>query len=91
MTAGGVAASSAAISSTCRPAPRKEHRMASALTFELRRADGTPADPPRLTTAAPTWRPGDTIPLGRRTLRVVEVLEGNVEHRTVLVVEDVAE
>jgi hypothetical protein len=46
--------------------------MAFASTFELRRVDGTPADPPRLTTVAPLWRPGDTIPLGRRTLRVVE-------------------
>jgi hypothetical protein len=36
------------------------------------------------------WRPGDTIPLGRRTLRVVEVREGNVAHPTVLVVEDMS-
>jgi hypothetical protein len=52
--------------------------------------DGTPADPPTLTTIAPMWRPGDTIPLGRRTLRVIEVRRGNVEHRTVLVVEDMS-
>jgi hypothetical protein len=64
--------------------------MASALTFELRRADGTPADPPRLTTVAPSWQAGDTIPLGCRSLRVVEVLEGSVEHPTVLVVEDMS-
>jgi hypothetical protein len=51
--------------------------MASALTFELRRTDGTPADPPTLTTVTSLWRPGDTIPLGRRTLRVVEVPDGN--------------
>jgi hypothetical protein len=65
--------------------------MTSALTFELRRADGTPADPPTLTTVAASWQAGDTIPLGRRTLRVVDVREGNLEHRTVLVVEDVSE
>ena len=65
--------------------------MASTLTFELQRADGTPADPPTLTTVAPLWRPGDTIPLGRRTLRVVEVREGSAEQSTVLVVEDVSE
>jgi hypothetical protein len=65
--------------------------MAFASTFELRRADGTPADPPTLTTAASLWRPGDTIPLGRRTLRVVDVREGTVERPTVLVVEDVPE
>jgi hypothetical protein len=65
--------------------------MAFASTFELRRVDGTPADPPTLTTVAPLWRPGDTIPLGRRTLRVVEVRQGNSDERPVLVVEDVSE
>jgi hypothetical protein len=47
--------------------------MAFASTFELQRADGTPADPPRLTTVAHTWRPGDVIPDGRYSLRVIEV------------------
>ena len=61
--------------------------MASTLSFELRRVDGTPADPPSFQTVAPSWRPGDTIPLGRRTLRVVEVRDGDDEHPTVLVVE----
>jgi hypothetical protein len=65
--------------------------MAFASTFELQRADGTPADPPTLTTAAPLWRPGDTIPLGRRTLRVVDVRQGGVDEDPVLVVEDVSE
>jgi hypothetical protein len=64
--------------------------MAFASTFELQRADGTPADPPTLTTAAPFWRPGDTIPLGRRSLRVIEVRGGSDEEPTVLVVEDVS-
>jgi hypothetical protein len=50
----------------------------------------TPAEPPTLTTVAPLWRPGDTIPLGRRTLRVVEVQESNGEHPTVLVVQDMS-
>jgi hypothetical protein len=39
-------------------------------TFKLQTRDGVPADPPTLVTVAPSWRPGDTIPLGRRTLRV---------------------
>ena len=65
--------------------------MASALTFELRWADGTPADPPKLTTVAPSWRTGDTIPLGRRTLRVLDVEDGDLENPMVLVVEDVSE
>jgi hypothetical protein len=55
----------------------------------IRRADGTLADPPRLTTVAPLWRPGDTIPLGRRTLRVVEVRDGDGNSDPMLVVEDV--
>jgi hypothetical protein len=37
------------------------------------------------------WQPGDTIPLGRRTLRVVEVRDDDVDEDPVLVVEDMAE
>ena len=51
--------------------------MASTPTFELRRVDGTPADPPSFQTVASLWRPGDTIPLGRRTLRVIGVRHGD--------------
>jgi hypothetical protein len=44
-----------------------------AFVYRLELEDGTPADPPTLSTAVPTWRPGDTIPLGRDTiLRVIE-------------------
>jgi hypothetical protein len=35
-----------------------------AFIFKLELEDGTPADPPRLDTAVPNWRAGDTIPLG---------------------------
>jgi hypothetical protein len=43
-------------------------------TFSLEHRDGSPADPPTLSSAVPNWRPGDTIPRGgNRTLRVVEV------------------
>ena len=64
--------------------------MASTLTFKLETVDGTPADPPSFQTVAPSWRPGDTIPLGRRTLRVVEVCDGDADvgRDPVLVVED---
>jgi hypothetical protein len=65
--------------------------MAFASTFELRSADGAPADPRTLTTAAPLWRPGDAIPLGRRSLRVLEVRASSGEEPIVLVVEDVSE
>jgi hypothetical protein len=45
--------------------------------FRLVLEDGSPADPPTLTSAVPNWRPGDTIPLAPgRSLRVVEVREG---------------
>jgi hypothetical protein len=47
--------------------------------FRLMTADGVPADPPTLVTVASSWRPGDTIPLGRRTLRVVEVRGGDAD------------
>ena len=39
----------------------------------LKNEDGAPVDPPTPHTAVPNWRAGDTIPLGRRTLRVVGV------------------
>jgi hypothetical protein len=72
--------------------PKEGDRMAMASTFELRRTDGTPADPPTLTTVAPLWRPRDTIPLGRRTLRVIGVRhEDDADKTTVLIVEDMAE
>ena len=65
--------------------------MASTLTFELRRVDGTPADPPTFQTVAPLWRPGDTIPLGRRTLRVIGVRHAeDIDRTTVLIVEDMS-
>ena len=39
-----------------------------AFTFKLQTRDGMPADPPTLLTVAPSWRPGDTIPvLGSRS------------------------
>jgi hypothetical protein len=45
-------------------------------------------DPPSLTTVAPKWEPGDTIPLGKRTLRVIGVRNIDTDEPTVLVVED---
>jgi hypothetical protein len=57
-----------------------------AFTFRLETRDGTLADPPTFATAVPNWRPGDTIPLGGRSLRVLDVRWGD---DPVLVVEDV--
>jgi hypothetical protein len=49
-----------------------------AFTFKLEREDKTPAYPPTLRTAVPNWSPGNTFPLGARTLRVVGVRYDNV-------------
>jgi hypothetical protein len=59
-----------------------------AFLFRLETADGVPAEPPTLTSAVPNWRPGHTIPLGRRTLRVVDVRDDEADQPPVLVVEE---
>jgi hypothetical protein len=60
-------------------------------TFRLVTVDGAPADPPSLTTVAPKWEPGDTIPLGARTLQVIGVRhDDDADKTTVLIVEDMA-
>jgi hypothetical protein len=61
-----------------------------AFTFRLELEDGTPAQPSALAVAVPNWRPGDTIHLGRRTLRVVEVRDDDADQPPTLVVEDVS-
>ena len=45
------------------------------MAFRFRRetADGQPAELAQVTIAVPNMREGDTIPLGRKTLRVVDV------------------
>jgi hypothetical protein len=55
--------------------------------FRLETPAGEAAEPPTLQSAVPNWSPGDTIPLGPRTLRVLDVRDGEPQ---VLVVEDVA-
>lgn len=59
-----------------------------AFSFRLEQRDGTPADPPKLSAAVPNWAPGDTIPLGARTLRVLDVRQDEPDQNPVLVVED---
>ena len=58
-----------------------------AFQFRLKHDDGTPGDPPTLKAAIPNWRPGDSIFLGRRTLRVVAVRDDDADQVPVLVVE----
>jgi hypothetical protein len=57
--------------------------------FKLETADGAAAEPSTLSSAVPNWRAGDTIPLGKRTLRVVEVRDDDADQPPVLVVEAV--
>jgi hypothetical protein len=48
-------------------------------------------EPPTLSAAVPSWKPGDTIPLGGRTFRVVGKRDEDADQPPVLIVEDVAE
>jgi len=61
-----------------------------AFLFRLETVDGVPADPPKIESAVPNWRAGDTIPLGAKTLRVVDVRYDEADDASVLVVEEVA-
>jgi hypothetical protein len=61
-----------------------------AFLFRLQTADGAPADPPKLESAVPNWSSGDTIPLGARTLRVLDVRYDEADDASILVVEDMA-
>ena len=65
--------------------------MAYGFKFRLETVVGDPADPPTLSAAAPTWSTGDTIHLGRRTLRVVDVRDDDADRPPVLVVEDMGD
>jgi hypothetical protein len=57
--------------------------------FRLETADGAPADPSTLSAAVPNWREGDTIPLGKRTLRVIGRRDDEADEPPVLIVEQV--
>jgi len=56
--------------------------------FRLETADGAPAEPSTLSAAVPNWRAGDTIHLGRRTLRVIDRRDDDADRPPVLVVEE---
>ena len=65
--------------------------MALGFVFKLELVDGTPADPPTFKTLVSNWRPGDSIPLPKRSLRVIETRldEGtDGDPMPILVVED---
>jgi hypothetical protein len=62
-----------------------------AFLFKLETAAGDPAELSTFATAVPNWRAGDTMPLGRRTLRVVGVRDDEPDEPPILVVEDMGE
>jgi hypothetical protein len=63
--------------------------MAYGLTFRLELEDGTPAHPPTFRSApGVSWKPGDTIPMGRKTLRVIAIRDDDADQPPALVVED---
>ena len=59
-----------------------------AFLFKLEHEDGTPAEPPTVAVAVPNMGPGDTIPLGKRTLRVIGKRDDDADQPPVLVVEE---
>jgi hypothetical protein len=59
-----------------------------AFLFKLETTDGVPAEPPTLSSAVPNWRPGDTMPLGGKSLRVVELRDDDADQPPVLIVEE---
>jgi hypothetical protein len=56
--------------------------------FRLETADGTPPEPPTLNAAVPNWRAGDTIHLGKRTLRVIGKRDDDADQPPTLIVEE---
>jgi len=57
--------------------------------FGLETKGGVPAEPPKLESIVHNWKPGDSIYLGRRTLRVLGIRDDDADQPPVLVVEDV--
>jgi hypothetical protein len=54
--------------------------------FRLETSEGVPADPSTLENIVPSWRPGDSIYLGHRELRVVGIRDDDADQPPVLIV-----
>jgi hypothetical protein len=59
--------------------------------FKLEQKDGTPAKQSQLSSAVPTWGPGETIHFGHKTLRVVGVRDDDADQPPVLIAKDLAQ
>ena len=55
--------------------------------FRLETVDGVAAHPSTLESAVPNWKAGDSIYLGRRTLRVVGIRDDDADQPPILIVE----
>ena len=73
--------------SAVRPHRRRGVGLAGFL-FRLETEDGVPAEPWQLTSVVPYWGAGDTIHLGKRTLRVIGKRDDDVDQPPALIVED---
>jgi hypothetical protein len=58
--------------------------------FKLECRDGTPPTRRHYAPRVPNWRAGDTIALGARSLRVVDVRDDDPDQPPAVVVEDVS-
>jgi hypothetical protein len=56
--------------------------------FRLETPEGVTAEPPKLESIVHNWKPGDSIYLGRRTLRVVGIRDDDSDRPPVLIVEE---
>jgi hypothetical protein len=65
--------------------------MAYGFLFRLDTVEVERSHPPTLSGVTPNWSAGDTIHLGRKTLRVVGVRDDDADRPPVLIVEDVAD
>jgi hypothetical protein len=62
-----------------------------AFLYRLEDEDGSPVEPHTFKTAVPNWKAGDSIYVGRKTLRVVAVRDHDADQPPTLVVRDTAE
>jgi hypothetical protein len=68
--------------------PQPKGRLDAWLSFQVETTEGVPAEPPTLSAAVPNLDAGDTIHLGKRTLRVVGKRDDQADQPPVLVVEE---
>jgi hypothetical protein len=70
------------------PSGSRERGIRMVFLFKLETTDGVPAEPPTLSSAVPNWKPGDTIPLGGKALRVLGLRDGDADQPPVLITEE---